>query len=259
MRPHPAYPAEALNALTTLVLGIPGLDEADRPVSRSQVEWAVALKPTTVILWIGNNDALESVLVGDSSFLTPRNDFKQAFAQIMAKLAPTGASVLVGNIPDATSLPFVLPPHVAVSIASGGQVAGGQMPLVLQQLGIATPGTMVPATAIGVIAAMLAGNGLAPLDDSLVLTPAELEEIQTRIGEFNSVIATMARRNGVALVDINKLMKEIAASVPPEQFAGLFSPDLVHPNSLGHLLLANEFIRALNQNFGNQVPEVPLP
>src|SRR6266545_3609407 len=53
---RPDFP---IDSMTDLVLGLPGLLGG---VLRSQVEWAEALAPTTIILWIGSNDALGAVL-----------------------------------------------------------------------------------------------------------------------------------------------------------------------------------------------------
>ncbi len=53
---RPSFP---IDDLTDLVLGFPGLLGG---LSRSQVEWAENLFPTTIFVWLGNDDALGVVL-----------------------------------------------------------------------------------------------------------------------------------------------------------------------------------------------------
>ena len=39
----------------------------------------------------------------------------------------------------------------------------------------------------------------------------------------------------------------------------LFSVDGLHPNSIGNYVIALEFIRVINANFGAEIPQPPLP
>src|SRR5262252_4889040 len=88
---RPDFP---IDSLTDLVLGFPGLLGG---VSRSQVEWAEALAPTTIVMWLGNNDSLGAALAADSSLLTPVADFELAYTQVIDRLAATGATLVVAN------------------------------------------------------------------------------------------------------------------------------------------------------------------
>ena len=67
----PGFP---IDDLTDLVLGFPGLLGG---VSRSQVEWAENLSPTTILVWLGSNDALGVIFTGDTSPLTPVPQFQR--------------------------------------------------------------------------------------------------------------------------------------------------------------------------------------
>jgi len=62
---------------TDLILGLPGLLQ-NPSISRSQVEWVEALHPTTIVVWLGNNDALAAALAGDPTLLTSQTDFATA-------------------------------------------------------------------------------------------------------------------------------------------------------------------------------------
>jgi len=97
-------PTPAFSTITDVVLGLPGLLSG---VSRSQVEWAENLEPTTVLVWLGNNDALGVIFTGDPSILTPVALFKTAYEEVANRLAATGATLVFANVPDVTVIPYL--------------------------------------------------------------------------------------------------------------------------------------------------------
>ncbi|MGH7342398.1 MAG: SGNH/GDSL hydrolase family protein, partial [Candidatus Rokuibacteriota bacterium] len=103
----------ATDPLGDLVLGFPGLFAG---VSRSQVEWTDALAPTTVLAWLGNNDALGAALGGDITTLTPIADFRAAYREVMRRLTATGAAIVVANVPDVTVIPYFTPVEAAAAL-----------------------------------------------------------------------------------------------------------------------------------------------
>ena len=73
----------------------------------SQILCAAALKPTTILVSIGNNDALQALTFG----IPPTNQaaFAEQYAALLAGLASTHARIVVSNIPDVTDIPFLVP------------------------------------------------------------------------------------------------------------------------------------------------------
>lgn len=145
----PSFP---IDDLTDLVLGFPGLLIG---FTRSQVEWAENLSPTTIFVWLGSNDALGVVFTGDTSTLTPVPQFQTSFAQVMTRLAATGAKLVVANVPDVTVIPYLTSAEkVAAEIGLPLSVIG---PI----LGIG-PGDFVTPGAFPLIQAILANPLLGP-------------------------------------------------------------------------------------------------
>ncbi|HEV2199894.1 MAG TPA: hypothetical protein VGR73_08730 [Bryobacteraceae bacterium] len=99
----PSFP---IDDLSDVVLGLPGL-LAFPPVSLTQVQWARALHPTTIVVWMGNNDALGAVLAANPALLTPVASFQSDYGSLMDQLSATGATLVVANIPDVTVVPFL--------------------------------------------------------------------------------------------------------------------------------------------------------
>jgi len=250
---RPDFP---IDTLTDLVLGLPGLLTG---TSRSQVEWAESLEPTTIIVWIGNNDALGAALAADTAFLTPVPDFQTRYGDLMDRLSATGATIVAANIPDVTLVPFLTPAEkVAAKIGLPLSAIG---PI----LGIG-PGDYVTPDAFPLIPPRLANPLLGPLPGNVVLTAGEVATFQSTIDAYNACIAERARAKGAALVDIHTLLLRVQAGgvvaggqrLTTEFLGGVFSLDGIHPTDTGHAILANEFIRVLDTAFAAGIPPVSL-
>src|SRR6185503_6712829 len=91
--------ATAIDALTrTTDAG--GLHDIILRGMGTQVQQAVALRPTAITLWIGNNDVLGAATRGraiDGVTLTPTAAFRATYGQIVAALKATGAFIVAAN------------------------------------------------------------------------------------------------------------------------------------------------------------------
>lgn len=241
---RPNFPVDSL---TDLVLGFPDLLGGQ---SRSQVELAEALQPTTIFLWIGNNDALGAATAADPARLTPQADFEASYRQVIDRLAATQAKLVVANIPDLTVIPFLTPAR-EVALVTGLPLA-----VIGPALGIAE-GDFVTVPAFNLIPGILANPATGPLPGSVVLTASEVQVVRAAISNYNRFIASEVRRKRAALVDINLLLRIVdrfgyfvAGRLLTTNFlGGLFSLDAVHPTNSGYAIIGNAFITALNLRY----------
>jgi hypothetical protein len=246
-----ARPDLGFQDLTDLVLGLPGLLGG---VSRSQVEWAEALQPTTILVWIGNVDALGAAIGGDASLLTPLADFEASYAELMGRLAATGATIVVGNIPDVTAIAFL------TSAEDLADLVGAPLEVIGPVLGIGAGDFVLPEAVATIAAQGITG----PLPADLVLDATEVALIRRAVDRFNRVIEKQAKANGAAIVDVHGLLADAQKRglvvgrerLTTDFLGGLFSLDGIHPTNTGYAILANEFIETLNRRFGARIPEV---
>jgi lysophospholipase L1-like esterase len=250
---RPNFP---IDDLTDLELGFPGLFAG---ISRSQVEWAENLAPTTIIVWLGSNDALKVIFTGDTSPLTPVAQFQESYAEVMNRLAATGATLVTANVPDVTVVPFLTSAEkVAAQI-------GVPLNIIGPVLGIG-PGDFLTPDAFALIPAILANPASGPLPGNVVLDAGEVATIRSTIDQYNSFIALQAQAHGAALVDIHAFTNQLqqrglvtnGQRLTTDFLGGLFSLDGIHPTNTGYGLFANEFIQALNTNFAAGIPPVVL-
>ena len=256
----PAVGTSDETIITDLVLGFPVGN------TNTQIQEAVALKPTTVFVWIGNNDALTADESGDPGSMTALASFTSDYTQLMTTLQGTKANLIVANIPDVTTIPYLTP---AATLANDLATLAGNPSAAASieaALGLNT-GDLVNATGLANIQAQLPaiskGGAPTPLPANAVLTAAEVATVQANINSYNQVIQQQASAVGATVVDMHTYFGTLAAGVTingtnaTENFlGGLFGLDGIHPTNTGYALLANQFITAINAKFSLSTPSV---
>jgi lysophospholipase L1-like esterase len=254
-------PAAGQQQLNQLVLGFPGLGYGQ---ALSQLGQAIQAQPTTIFLWIGNNDALVADSTGTPSSMTPVATFTTQYQALMLQLTTmTQAHLVIGNIPDVTAVPYMTP--AALVLAQASQQSGLPTSVLSGILGI-VPGDLVNPTGTAQASAILLGTQKPPITDAGFLSAAEVVTVQAQVTAFNQVIAQQAQAAGATLVDINALFKQVTASGLPINgytgttafLGGFFSLDGIHPTNTGYAVVANSFIDAMNASIKTTIPDVSL-
>jgi hypothetical protein len=248
------------DVITNLVLGFPIGN------NKSQMNETIALKPTAVFLWIGNDDALAADTSGSPASMTALATFTQDFQQLMTALhTQTKATLIVANIPDVTLVPYLTP--AATVIAQAAAETAQSQTQIAAELGI-QPGDLVNATGLAqaqsAVSAIQKGNTPVPLTDSGFLSAAEITQVQMTVSQYNMAIAQQVTAAGGVLVDMNTYIKTLAQNgVTINNYnativflGGLFSLDGLHPTNTGYALIANQFITAINTNLKMNLVQV---
>lgn len=106
-----------------------------------------------------------------------------------------------------------------------------------------------------------------PMEDKATLTASEVALVKTATDAYNAKIKAVAGAKGLAFVDANALMANIAnGGITANGFTvtsafitgGGFSTDGVHPSPRGYALIANSFIDAINKTYGSNLKGVDL-
>ena len=141
----------------------------------------------------------------------------------------------------------------------------------LSQLRQATPTDLIPLTSAGFLGTIVGDNpnlvnGVSvPLGDEHVLTNAEQSLVRNATQKYNQVIAGLAQANGLAFVDANAMLNQLAeggisfdGGTITSTFAtgGAFSLDGIHLTPRGNAVIANEIIKTINETYNADVPNV---
>lgn len=106
------------------------------------------------------------------------------------------------------------------------------------------------------------GSPENPLKDVNVLDQSELAFINSRISSYNQTIERLATEYNLALVDLNKLGKDLRKGYyyqglrfTSEPGTGFFySIDGTHGSTQGNVVIANTFIEAINKTYNSSIP-----
>jgi lysophospholipase L1-like esterase len=256
--PNPTAGQQQINQL---VLGFPGLGYGQ---AYSQLQWAIKLQPTTIFLWIGNNDALVADLTGTPNSMTSVANFTAQYTSLIQQLSTlTSAHLVIANVPDVTLVPYLQP--AALVLAQYSAVTHQPISALSALLGI-TAGDFVTPQGLTEINAILTNTQKPPISDAGVLTAAEAATVRTQVNAYNQVIAQQAQSVKATQVDINALFTKIATSGATINgytgttgfLGGIFSLDGIHPTNTGYAIVANTFIDAMNTGLGTKIPDVSL-
>jgi len=115
------------------------------------------------------------------------------------------------------------------------------------------------------LAGQFSAEGITlPLEDKWVLIPSEQDEIKTATDAFNATIEAVANQAGLAFVDANMIMQQLAGGgfsdgkytlTSSLVTGGAFSLDGIHPTARGYALLANEFMKQIDATYGSNFEE----
>ena len=245
----------------------------------TEVEQALQLKPTFIAIWLGGNDFLGAVSSGSTTGLTSVADFTARYNALLDALiagAPN-AGMVVGTLPEsfaAAPLTAQLPSVLFDANFQPVLVNGNPIPFIYTPSGSTTP-VAVPTGSVILLSALpriqqgvgrppAAGGSGAALTDAEVLTPAEIATFQTRIAAFNAAIIAAATARDIPVADVKGLFDRFASNtglqIGPFNFnrafvrGGLFSLDGVHLSDIGYVLMANEYIKAINAGYKTRIP-----
>ena len=132
---------------------------------------------------------------------------------------------------------------------------------IIGTINVESVGALMEAGLPQTLAGQFSVEGISlPLEDKWVLIPSEQAEIAAATEAFNQIIAATANQAGLALVDANTLLNQLAnGGITSGDFTltsslvtgSAFSLDGIHPTARGYALLANEFMKAIDATYGS--------
>ena len=220
--------------------------------------------------WMGNNDILGYAMngaveqsinipsIGDISIskITPISDFREKYDSLLASLTKNGAKGVCATIPNVTSIPYFttvtsdLYDHDIFIETKSGDVRA------------ATTNDLLLLSASSKIDELGGTSSSNPLESEYVIDVEEIIEVESALIAFNTEIQTSAGYYGVAVVDIHSFFENMPSGITIDGITltkkyiegGAFSLDGVHPNPRGHAMLANEFIKTINDTYLSSIP-----
>ena len=238
-------------------------------------------------LWLGTEDVLDYAMTGAAHPGYPATSvarFAAAYGALLDTLATQGrVQGVIGNVPDITRFPYfaaVEPQFISVENCQGSlrpvyiTTGAGEVRAATAQDRI-----LLPAKAeIGQANGRPGGLGLDPanpLPDLRVLDAEEVAAVRQLIQGYNGVLDSLievhnARRGApwLARADVHAAFTLVAGGTTEDGLhlsaayltGGIFGLDGVYLTPRGNALIANTFIRAINQfePFRARIPELQV-
>ena len=263
--------ANPLEGWVDLVLGFPNpLDPAcgNSGPALTQIQQAVALQPTAIIEYLGNDDALLPALIGQLSTLTPLSTFASSYDAALDALKQTHASIITATIPDVSKVPYF------TSVPTLAKQVNLPPSVVAAKLGIGVGDLLLP-TASPKALSILSNQSEGPLPAvcpapplslpvatvPCVLTASDVAYLQGTIDAYNVIIFAESFAHGAAVVDIHALVDGLAQNgykadgkhLTTQFLGGIVSLDGIHPTNTGYAIIANAFIQVMNSSWGTNI------
>ena len=238
--------------------------------------------------WLGNNDVLSYATTGGTAPITASSLFTTNYTAILNKLTEGGRKGVVVGIPTITIAPYfrvltlqvlnrvfklVAPgspdvPALAIQASDTpqGVRASTANDLFLLSLADQAELTKFGRTDVGTKVGRYALDATNPLPTQFILDAGEIATLNASITEFNGIMKAQADSKGVAYVDPNTILSQIASSKGLQQNGitytstfiqgGAFSLDGIHLTPAGYALITNEIIKGINAKYSSTIPQV---
>ncbi len=266
----------------TLPNGVGGTYDVDY-ASGSMIYKAIAKGGALATMWLGNNDVLGPATSGNpapgfgpagaAAFQAEYTNALSILAGGLAKRNGFPATIVVANIPDISSVPYLMTvetfngflatidPALAGGWPAGYEEADVQLVLFPTLSWAATHNPLTD-----------------PIPGENTLTSAEQTDVNTAVATYNAVISGVAQAVNasgaakVGLMDANTLLADMSdlqrthfifllgagMDVPTAAGTTYFSLDGIHPNNVGYGVVANAFIDVINDLDGSSIPQLDL-
>lgn len=235
-------------------------------------------------LFLGMEDVLDFAKSGGTiNNLPSESSFQSAYQQVVQAMTSNGAKGVLATIPDVTKMPyfttipwngltldaednttlnsiynpigfyFNVGPNPFMIVDSTANIFAVRQILSDELLLLSLPLDSVKCNQMGV---------LFPIRDEFVLDQAEINSLRAKIEAYNLIIRGLALQYNLALVETGNFVSKLSDGFVYNGISmsskfvsgGAYSLDGIHFNPRGNALLANEFLKAINQKYKSTMP-----
>jgi hypothetical protein len=250
------------------------------------IDDAFASQPTFFSLFLGLEEVLSYAKSGGTIDNMPSNSlFASDYEQVLQIATANGAKGVITTIPDVSEMPyFTTIPWNGLTLDAANNTT---LNAIYNPLGYyfqvgSNPFMIVDSTANDFAVRQILSNELLllslpldsvkcnqmgvlfPIRDEFVLDTGELQYLRSVITGYNQVIRDLAAEYNLAVVSADEFSSKLKSGfvyngvTMSSKFVsgGAYSLDGIHLNEKGNALLANEFIKSINQKYKSRIPLV---
>ncbi len=255
--------------LANLVLGYPSLIIENNVPYWSQVEYALAMNPTLVVVELGYSEVLAAAATNDPSKLPNAATFATNYGTLLSRLksgGPAGPQIVVMTIPDPFDTAYFTSVNNATNFLGGAPPDTIAAFLAMKQGDYFTPNGLLQA-----VSALVTGN-VNPFFNPFsaqagtVVNAATQTAVESNLTALNAGITAAAKNSGAVVFDLQALMHQFrqngitvgSQTLTADYLGGIYSLDGYYPGSLGQAVIANQMLSLLNTTYKRNFPMLDL-
>lgn len=219
--------------------------------------------------WLGIQDVMGWANAGGdevsgSSPLTPIAEFRAKYDALLDTLKLTASGGVCATVHDITKSPFFNTVTLEVLDKDIWIKEGADTTIIRK----AVEGDLFLLSSSSLLSEGKGFTQAYPLPHTEVLDKDEVQIVKNYINAINAEIIASTKAHGYFIVDLHQFMEKLnnndgvtfdGINFTPEFVSGgLYSIDGVHPNNRGYAMIANEYIRVINQNYGSNLKPVSV-
>jgi hypothetical protein len=261
---------------------------ATKPGISTILSDAKSKQPSFIISWLGMDDIFNYASKGGANINIPSaSDFEKNLDLVLGEFAKSGVKGVMANIPDFRDFPYYnliawnnadlsqsqadslnetyelnpLFDHIRFYAGKNGfviedpaEISGYRLTKPSDYITLSVPTDSMKCYKYGLL--------LKVINNRYALIESEVKILDEAINDYNQIIAKKCSEYGFAFVDMKQYFKKVKDGIKwnGADFnldfvsGGFLSLDGYHPNQKGYALIANEFIKAINQKYKATIP-----
>lgn len=259
-RPVPPliHTGDAQQTAINFILGMPGLLGGDAPLP-TQLEYALARKPTLAIVELGYAEVLEAAASGNAGAIPDAAAFRSNYARLVKALRDAGCEVVVTTIPDPMDTA-----HFSTGAAAARVV---KLPTdVLEREFCLDSGGRVTVNGLTEIGYQLMSKHAAPLPAGSILSATVVAGISSRVQSLNAAVTSVAAEHEAVVYDLGGLFRRLrrqglavgARTLTADFLGGFYSLNGYYPGKTGQALIANDLLDLINRTYETTFPPIDV-
>jgi hypothetical protein len=243
---------DARQTAVNFILGLPGLlgGEGSLP---TQLEYAIARRPTFAIIELGYAEVLEAATSGSAGPIPDPAAFRDTYARMLRALRDLGCEVVVTTIPDPMDTAHFSPCEAAARVV--------KLPrkVLEREYGLGG-GDRMTVNGLTEIGCQLMSKRAGPLPAGSILRADVAAQISNRVQQLNAALMSAADEHGATVCDLGGLFRRVRTEgvavgsrrLSADFLGGFYSLNGYYPGKTGQALIANELLERINQAYGTR-------
>lgn len=250
-------PNDPRQTALNLTLGYPALILGKGKPVWTQLEYAVNMNPSLVVVNLGYWEAADAAANGNPDLMPDAAAFRTNLTTILTRLKSTFAEVIVANVPD----PFDTAYFTAFENAT--KYTNISAATLTSQYDLRRGDFITPSGLIALGSqALTTRTGRLP--GGSFVRAASADAVRAKIRAVNTEVANVAQQSNAVLYDMAAFFRTIRVNgylsgnrlLTADYLGGFYSLNGFYPGTTGHALMANEMLALINRTYGTNFAAV---